>query len=156
MEVPARGIWGYAAQLHGVNFYHRLDGKSGAVTPQLVVKDFGSERILVHDGSPRSVLAAQKWLLTEYDHYLGYLYLTPLLEAFARVSGQKLEHLEAIVQSSFKRHMRPENRRKFLIQGEVVALHQDAFMQVHDRNLARKELWTRRPRFRPHAVEDYL
>jgi len=155
LEVPAQGIWGYAAQLHGVNFYHRIDRGSGAITPHIVVKDFGSERVLMHDGSPRSIFAAQKWLLTEYDHYLGALYLTPLLEAFARVSGRKIEYLEEIVRRSFMLNIRPQNRTKFLVQGEAVALHQDAFMQVHDRNLARKELWTSRPRFRPHDVGGY-
>ncbi|MDD4183505.1 MAG: triose-phosphate isomerase, partial [Candidatus Omnitrophica bacterium] len=148
-----QGAWGLAPELHGANFYYLYDRKNNTLKPSIAVKDIGSEGIMYRNAKNGETPGAR--LLNEYDHYFGYLYLAPLINAMSKITGKPEIYFEDIVRESFGKILTIENRRKFLIDGKVVAMHQDPFVQLQKRNLSRTQLWASRPRFRPVRAIDY-
>ncbi|MBU2102303.1 MAG: ROK family protein, partial [Candidatus Omnitrophica bacterium] len=150
-----QGAWGLAPELHGANFYYLYDRKNNTLKPSIAVKDIGSEGIMYRDASLANGENPGARLLNEYDHYFGYLYLAPLVSAISKITGKSEVYFERIIQRSFRNILTVANRRKFLIDDSVVAVHQDPFVQLQKRNLSRTKLWVQKPRFRPVHYTDY-
>ncbi|MFA5337440.1 MAG: ROK family protein, partial [Candidatus Omnitrophota bacterium] len=150
-----QGALGFAPELHGANFYYLYDRRNNTLKPSIAVKDIGSEGIMHRNAQLNNGQNPSARLLNEYDHYFGYLYLAPLVNAISKITGKPESYFENIVRESFKKILTVKNRRKFLIDGNVVAMHQDPFVQLKKRNLSRTQLWVERPRFRPVGAADY-
>jgi len=153
LEDESAGENGLAFEMHGANFYYFYDLQNHRLDGHILTKDFASNRILRSNTNNPS--ASIEWLLGEYDHGFSYLYLHPLVNDLVRITGKPITYFEQIIRDAFVRLLTQKNKQKFLVDENVVGIHQDVYDQLSRFTAPRKKLFAFRPRFRPHDSSLY-